>query len=91
MEKGYIAKTGNYVVLSETGFRFYGAIVALFWSDSQKAEFLKTNKKNELLNTDIYVPYILRREYDSCLLVWNYNTGGWSSIYNCHQSEGYQE
>lgn len=60
MEKGYIAKTGNYVVLSETGFRFYGAIVALFWSDSQKTELLKTNKKNELLNTDIYVPYILR-------------------------------
>jgi len=44
LQNGYVSVVDDYVAVTEKGFRYYGAIAALFWSDTQKAELLKQVK-----------------------------------------------
>ena len=44
LSQEYITIHDNYVTVTEKGFRFYGAIAALFWSDTQKALLLQQEK-----------------------------------------------
>ena len=44
LQNDYVTVEGDCVAVTEKGFRYYGAIAALFWSDAQKAELLKSAK-----------------------------------------------
>lgn len=50
-QRKYIKKNGDYIELTEEGFRYYGAITTLFWSDDQKEALLNDKpeeKRNEI-------------------------------------------